>query len=281
MMMSNTKGFILPALLLELFLLGVVCSSSISLLRHMSKAFVYHKSHQMIDNSISKALGLLYSLKHRSGSIWGLPMYQWREADSNHPSYINESLKRLPEQNMPKQGSVLLEVVDHVPLFFIKNETQGMSFSGHVRSRFISSLNQNRWLLIHLDGISKFQAQAVRTYVPSEEKWTLAFGESDNFVKIIHESDKLHSVALKLDQAIMVTPLIDHILVYVNKRNELRRYSLITYDNQPLADEIIQISKDNETCVITAGSKVMEIRQEFPCINAPFEPFLYMDFFGV
>jgi hypothetical protein len=276
--MNKIKGSFIPGMLLELVILAITGAVVVRLL-HISVQEAFHiRNRQKLENNISRTLASLYSATHRSPVVWGLPLYQWRKEGDLYPPYLEAAIRNLQETNTIKPGSVFLESLDAGPVLLFKPEDETSDqFTGKIQNRYLTSVRDDRWIALSASGVFRIREKPTVRYIHESDTWEVTFLNYHSKEHILHS---LPETVLKHAESIfqVAMPLRDHVLHYINTESELRRFSLITRDNQPVSGNITDIIQDNDDCYISASVHAITARQKFPCANNPFEPFLYYDF---
>jgi hypothetical protein len=275
--MKNESGYTFLSLMVELTLIGIIALSCLALLRISTKETMEAMTYQELENEISKSIALLYAATKRTPLIFGIPFHSWRKSEDKHPGYINSALEKLSNQNKIKYNTIFLESLDYPSVFLSRHVSNDevLVFSGYVPAKHISTLSQNRWIGIHSRGIFKVTEKPFFRRHINDDTWEIHFNHVDSDTHILHESTSKFSA---YTNTYILSPIYDHFLLYINNRNELRRYSLITFDNQPVSNHIESMRDDELSCKIRGSKKGLELAHTFPCTTTYFEPFMALDF---
>jgi hypothetical protein len=275
--MNSESGYTFLSLLVELMLTSIIALSSLTLLRISTKETMKAITYQELENEISKSTASLYAATRRTPLIFGVPFYSWRKNDETHPEYINYALNKLPNHNKVKKNTIFLESLDYPSVFLSRqiSNDDALVFSGFVPTKHIHMLNQNRWIAIHSGGIFKVTEKPFFSRHIDDDIWEIQFNHIDSDSHILHQEISKFSTHIK---TCILSPIHDHFLLYVNNRNELRRYSLITFDNQPISNHIESINHHKLSCKMKGSKRGIELAHAFPCNPTHFEPFMSLDF---
>ncbi len=273
--MNNDKGALIAGALFELLLFAIVASLTLRLIHSVSKETLFHITQQKVENNISKTLATFYSMNHRPSNIWGLPMYQWRNEHETHPNYLQEGIERLKNNNRIKTGSIFLETIDSSPVFLSRHHSDTEKvFLGDIPPKYVQLIREDRWILFSASGLYRIRQKSNNTFLPTENIWKISLPSSSTLTPLLDATKEIPDS----ENFILLNPIQDHVILYLNLQNELRRYSLFTYDNQPVSEHISGIYRTATHCIIKGSLRSVQIEHKFPCKNTSFEPFLYFDF---
>lgn len=267
----------MAGLLVELFILSISASIVMRILHQTTKETLHTINQQKLENNISKSLATLYAMTNRSPEIFGLPFYLWRDMHETQPEYLKETLDKLSATNKIKDDTVFLETLDVLPLLFTRKTYQNeIKYTGNIPSKHRSLPGRDRWALLSQNGIYKLTKKITTKHNPILDVWEFSTDDLDSSTQILF-SHGYKKNSDNLDNHRILAPIQDHILIYVNNQNELRRFSLITLDNQPIANDIDFIKRESTNCKIRGKIKNITNTSSFPCSNKIFEPMLFYD----
>lgn len=270
------KGMLLQEVLIGIFLISLLGATCLKIFSQSTKELYLAANTEVLEAEISKSIAAIYSAQQLSTDLFGTPLYKWRNLAEPQPEYINSHIKSLSETQKPKAKSTFIEITETGnTIFHCCAAESPLAFQGEVfKSSLLSELKEDHWLTISPLTILRWNGVPKRQFL-SGETWIATLSTSFPKIEILHHENE--SEKNDLGQTSLLTPLMDHYILYVSSANELRRSSLLKSDNQPLAVNISNISKHNNECVIY-GLRGKAARQtRFPCRTKMTDAYMRMD----
>lgn len=275
------KGFIIQSLVFELFIVLLLSSLIISLIHKLSQETLYSINHQKVENNISKSISTLYSASKPRTNVWGMPLYKWYYNLDSAPTYLKDRIEALKNNNRIKSDTIILESINSYPVYFYKDNSQADKFYGKLEPKFLSVINNDRWIIYTENGVRRVIKRPLRHFDSINNFWNISFQNFESNLPILDYITNHNNDFVQNETSFYAQAIEDHFIIYVNLLSELRRLSLITMDNQPVAENIQYIKYDNDKCIIEGIHKGVRVFESFPCKNHIHEPYLFYDFLSL
>lgn len=272
------KGMILQEVLIGIFLVSLLGAACLGIFSNSTKDLLRASDSEVLEAELSRSIAVIFSAQQLSPDIFGTPLYHWRNLAEPQPEYLSTHIEGLSENHKPKDQSVLLEIAETGNIIFHGYGTgNAMEFYGEVyKSSLLSELKETYWLTISPFGILRWHGIPDKHF-ESAQSWKMTLHSSFPSIQVLQYASVRAPSPSELTKPSLLIPLLDHYIIYVSSRHELRRSSLLKSDNQPVAIYIDNISKDKERCLISGLRRKSSRHIRFPCRTKITDAYLRMD----
>ncbi|HMO16863.1 MAG TPA: hypothetical protein PKA63_01340 [Oligoflexia bacterium] len=277
--LKKCKGSAIGEILLFLFLSALVGGIALKFISIQTKDLVRSIHDLALESELARALSVLYSSRQLAPAIFGNSLSRWHFVNLIEADYIRFRLENLPISSKPKENNLLLEVMETSTIIFSRDNYNKYIFTGEVQDNSLLPDLRERFWLITGPFINERWNTFPQRHFSGGNTWIVSFQASTPKVNLMNGSQHYSAETANNSEnsPAIATPLLDHYVIYVTNSNELRRISLISAENQPVAKYINGITLFENGCQVSAKKNNRETKMEIPCQNIQSEPFFIMD----